>query len=215
MAIFNFRAYFFLGAMMIAGFLYGQDTQWTYKGEKDGVKVYLKIQEGVYDVKLTTSIQTSLSAICHLMGDVEAYSKWGYKVAESSLIEQKNEYHQFYYSRLDFPWPLNDRDLTMENFMEQDRNGKVTFKSYSRSGLKPERKEIIRLDDVATTWVIFPPKNGWAYVEYYIHSNPKGNLPEWLVNLSIDMGPRETINAIRKELKKTEYQTLRLAHIRD
>ncbi len=195
--------------------LYAQSDQWTYKGEKDGVKVYLKIQEGVYDVKLTTSIQTSLSAFCHLMSDVESYPKWGYKVAESELILQKNESHQFYYSRLDFPWPLNDRDVTLENRMEQDRSGKITFKSRSVSNLKPERKDVIRMDDVATDWVIYPPKDGWAYVEYYIHSNPKGSLPDWLLNLAIDMGPRETINAIRKELKKPKYQSIQLAHIRD
>jgi START domain len=195
--------------------VFAQSGDWVYKGEKDGVKVYLRMQGTVYDVKLTTSIQTSLSAFCHLMADVEAYPNWGYKVYNTDLIDQTDEYNRTYYSRMDFPWPLNDRDVTLQSTMTQSANGVVTFDSKSIGGLRSEVKDVIRMDDVETKWVIHPPKNGWCYLEYYIHSNPEGNLPEWLVNAAIDMGPRETITSIRRELKKSKYQTIRLAYIRD
>ena len=194
---------------------FAQAPNWVYKGEKDGVKVYLQKKAGVYDVKLTTSIQTSLSAFCHLMGDVESYPHWGYKIAESQLLDQKDESHLAYYSRIDFPWPLNDRDVALENQMSQAKDGTITFHSKAKKGLKDEVNDVIRMDDVETTWIIFPPKNGWCYVEYYIHSNPEGNLPDWLVNMAIDMGPRETINAIKAELKKPTYRTIRLAYIKE
>jgi START domain len=205
---------FLLVAVAACTSMIAQDN-WVYKGEKDGVKVYLKIKEGVYDVKLTTSIQTSLSAFCHLMADVESYPKWGYKVAKSALLDQKDDFNLSYHTQMDFPWPLNDRDATLVNEMSQDVNGKITFQSKSTPGLYPEQKDIIRMDDVQTTWILFPPKNGWCYLEYYIHSNPEGSLPEWLVNLAIDVGPRETVTAIKRELRKPKYQTVRLAHIRD
>lgn len=173
------------------------------------------MQGQFYDVKLTTSIQTSLSAMSHLLADVEAYPTWGYKIVQAELLEQKDEYNLKYYSRLDFPWPLNDRDATLVNTMYQDQNGVITFHSKTSSGLKPEVKDVVRMDDVETTWKIHPPQNGWCYVEYTIHSNPEGNLPEVLVNAAIDVGPRETIAAIKRELKKVKYQTIRLAHIRE
>jgi hypothetical protein len=194
---------------------FGQEAGWVYKGEKEGVKVYLKKTGDVFDVKLTTSIQTTLSAFCHLLADVEAYPSWGYKLMNTELLSQENEYYMEYYSRIDFPWPLNDRDITLANSMSQDRNGIITFHSKSKSGLKNEVKDVIRLDDVETSWILHPPKNGWCYVEYYIHSDPEGGIPDWLVNMAIDVGPRETIAAIKRELKKPEYTTIRLAYIKE
>jgi hypothetical protein len=209
---FMLALFFVFGSVWVSN---AQNADWVYKGEKDGVKVYLRMQGNYYDVKLTTSIKTSLSAFCHLMADVEAYPSWGYKVMQSNLLDQKDDYNRSYYSRMDFPWPLVDRDVVLESTMEQNSTGVVTFLSKSVSGLKGEVKDVIRMDDVETRWVIFPPKQGWCYVEYYIHSNPKGSLPEWLVNAAIDVGPRETVTSIKRELKKSKYQTIRLAYIRD
>jgi ribosome-associated toxin RatA of RatAB toxin-antitoxin module len=195
--------------------LVAQSSDWVYKGEKDGVKVYLQNHNGVYDVKLTTSLNTSLSAFCHLMADVESYPKWGYKVMETKVISQQDDQNMQYYSRLDFPWPLSDRDLTMQNTMSQDDHRVISFKSYSVAGLLPDVKDVIRLSDVKTSWTLYPPKNGWCYLEYVIHSDPKGSIPEWAVNAAIDMGPRETISAIKRELKKPKYKTISLAFIKD
>ena len=191
------------------------DDGWVYKGEKDGVKVYLKSTGAIYDVKLTTSVQSSLSAICHLLADVESYPRWGYKISHSALLERTDEFNSIYYSRLDFPWPLSDRDVVLKNEMHQNHKGVITFHSKAFNGKEAETKDVIRLNDTETRWFIHPPKNGWVYVEYYIHSDPGGNVPDWLVNSAIDMGPRETINALRKELKKPQYNTIRLAYIKE
>ncbi|MBK8922208.1 MAG: hypothetical protein IPM81_12020 [Saprospirales bacterium] len=47
------------------------------------------------------------------------------------------------------------------------------------------------------------------------YSDPGGNLPDWAINLAIDVGPRETIKRMREILKDPLYQNAKLAHIRE
>ncbi|HNG91039.1 MAG TPA: hypothetical protein PK858_12565, partial [Saprospiraceae bacterium] len=52
---------------------------WALKNNKDGVKVYFKKTADVHEVKLVTSLHTSLSGIVYLLSDVGSYTSWGYK----------------------------------------------------------------------------------------------------------------------------------------
>jgi START domain len=193
-----------------------QTSDWTFKNEKDGVKVYYRTTGDVHEVKLTTSIQTTTSGLIHLLSDVEAYPSWGYKIAESRLIKYINENEMIYYSRVDFPWPLNDRDVVLySKFHQNPVTRVVTGTSTAVSGHLPPYKNIVRMNTCVTTWTVYPPKGGWSYVEYTIYSKPGGSLPDWMVNMAIDMGPRETIKAIRKQIKLPKYQQIRLAHIKE
>ena len=69
--------------------------------------------------------------------------------------------------------------------------------------------------DASTKWTIFPGGGGWIYVEYLIHSDPGGSLPDWLVNMAIDVGPRETIKGIRTMLQQDKYKNAKLMHIQE
>ena len=106
-------------------FTMAQGDGWVLKSEKDGIKVYFKKTSDVYEVKLATSIQTSLSGIVHLLDDVGNYPKWGYKVVESTLLKKVNDKEMYYHSKFDFPWPLDDRDIIMHTHLEQDAKTNV------------------------------------------------------------------------------------------
>lgn len=193
----------------------GQDD-WILKNEKSGVKVYYRKTSDIYELKLITSIKSSLSGLLTLLNDVEDYPNWGYKVAEAKLLEKPSEGELVYYSKLDFPWPMDDRDVIMYNNTIQDPvSRKVVATSFARPSYLPDNKGVIRIQNAQTTWTIVPGKGGWLYVEYKIYSDPGGNLPDWLVNLAIDVGPRETISKIRKNVGSPKYQNVKLAHIKE
>lgn len=189
---------------------------WVFKNEKDGVKVYYKKTSDVHEIKLITSLKSSLSGIIHLFNEVDDYSKWGYKLSEAKLLKRVNNQDFYYYSKLDFPWPLNDRDLILHTQLEQDSTTRrVTSTSHAKPEYLPENKDVIRIKQTTTRWTLIPGAGGWVYVEYYINSNPGGNIPDWLVNMAIDVGPRETIKNMRKILKEPKYQAAKLAYIRE
>lgn len=193
------------------------EPAWVFKNEKDNVKVYYRRTSDVHEIKLVSSIKTTLSGLVHLLGEVEMYPSWGYKVMESKVIEKISDTEMYYYSRLDFPWPFNDRDIVMHTKLVQDPETRAiiaTSTAVSHDKV-PVKKDVVRITNAKTTWKIWPGTSGWAYIEYYIYSDPAGNMPDWVVNMAIDMGPRETIKRMRNILKKPEYQAVRLAHIRE
>lgn len=189
---------------------------WVLRNDKDAVKVYYRKTSDVQEIKLVTSLQTSLSGIIQLFSEVENYPRWGYKVVESRLVRRISPTELYYYTRLDFPWPLSDRDIVMHTVMSQDPATRViTARSVAAPGETPEVKDVVRIRNAHTQWTLVPGADGWLYVEYYVYSDPGGNLPDWLVNLAIDTGPRETIKNMRSLLRLPKYQQARLAHIKD
>lgn len=189
---------------------------WVFKNEKDGVKVYYRKTPAVHEMKLSTSIKTPLSGIVKLFSEVELYPQWGYKIMESRVLHRVSETEVYYYSRFDFPWPLSDRDVVMHSQLVQNPNNRsVVAVSNAAPDYLPPVKDVVRIRTVDTRWVLMPGADGWLYVEYFVHSDPGGNLPDWLVNLTLDVGPRETIKNIRRFLARPEYQAARLAYLKE
>jgi hypothetical protein len=189
---------------------------WALKNDKDGIKVYYKHTADIQEVKLVTSIQSSLSGIIQLFSEVDNYPKWGYKVVSSELLKKVSDNEMYYHSKLDFPWPMEDRDVVMHTRLEQDSKSKAVYShSTSASTYIPAEKGCIRMVTSTTKWTLIPGPGGWVYVEYYIYSNPGGSIPEWLVNLAIDVGPRETIKNIKTMLQYPKYKNAKLAYIKE
>lgn len=189
---------------------------WAFKNEKDGVKVYYKKTSDVHEIKLVTSLKTSLSGVIQLFSEVENYTKWGYKISETKMLKKVNDQDFYYYSKIDFPWPLSDRDLIVQTKLEQDSvTRRVTSTSWSKYDYLPENKDVVRMKTTTTKWTLVPGAGGWLYVEYYIYADPGGSIPDWLVNMAIDVGPRETIKSMRTILQQPKYQTAKLAYIKE
>jgi hypothetical protein len=213
----NKITYFAFSLLMLfsVGTAFGQDD-WELKSDKDGVKVYYKKTATVHEVKLVTSIQSSLSGIIQLFNEVDNYPRWGYKVTSSKLVKKVSDQEMYYHSKFDFPWPMDDRDVVMHTKLFQDSKTKAI---YSTSVASPktvgEEKGFVRITNSTTKWTLIPGTNGWVYVEYYVSSSPGGNIPDWLVNMAIDVGPRETIKNMKTILKQPTYKNAKLAYIKE
>lgn len=206
-----------LATIFVPSFINAQDTNgWIFKNEKEGVKVYYRKTSDVYELKLITSLKVSLSGLVTLLSEVDNYPKWGYKVTESRELKKISEWETYYYSKLDFPWPLDDRDIVVRSKMEQDPvTRRITATSVSEPDYIPANKGVVRMRNAHTSWTLLPGPGGWTYVEYYIYSDPGGSLPDWLVNMALDVGPRETIKNIRNFVLQDKYQRAKLAHLKD
>jgi hypothetical protein len=189
---------------------------WSLRKDKDGVKVYYKQTSDVHEIKLATSLKIPLSGLIQLFSEVENYPKWGYKVMESRLLQRISDTEMYYYSRLDFPWPMSDRDLVMHTHLIQDPvSHRITAVSVAAPDYIPAVKDVERMRNAHTQWTLVPGKGGWVYVEYYIYSHPGGSIPDWMVNMAIDVAPRETIKNIREIIQQQRYQTAKLAYIKE
>ncbi|MFZ4633427.1 MAG: START domain-containing protein [Saprospiraceae bacterium] len=187
---------------------------WVFKSEKDNIKVYYRKTADVYELKLTTSVQTTLHGLIKLFSESNQYNKWAYKVAETRLLKKNSETDFYYYARIDFPWPMSDRDVVMHSTLYQNKDLSVVCTSNCVSDFLPEVEGLVRMPKSTTRWALFPGKDDWLYIEYYLYSDPGGNIPDWAVNMALEVGPMETIKNIRNIVSDPRYQTARLAYLK-
>ena len=216
----NFRflsSLIWLFALLFSIPLSGQNKDgWVLKNEKDAVKVFYRKTSDVYELKLATSLKAPLSGVVHLFDEVQNYPTWGYKIAESRLLKRVSPTEMYYYSKLDFPWPMSDRDVILHTKLEQDpKTGAVMSVSSAVPDYLPEVKDVVRVRKANTKWTLIPGAGGWLYAEYYLYSDPGGSIPDWAINMALDVGPRETVKSMRKILKESTYQNTKLAHIKE
>ncbi len=188
-------------------YTFSQERPWKFVKETNGVKVYFRTIENshLHEVKIQTTFTGNLSTIVEALKDVQAYTQWVYKAVNSYTVKEFNAYEMEYYNRIDFPFPLDDRDIVIHSIIQQNRQNKiVTSTSYAKPSVLPENKNMVRIKEFHSKWT-FVPKNNLVYGEYVFSSDPGGNIPVWLVNLSLDEGPVRTIRNFKKQLLLDKY----------
>jgi hypothetical protein len=194
-----------------AFFVLAQDNKpWKFVKEVDGIKTYYRAipNSNINEVKIQTTINSNLSTIIEVLIDVPTYKKWAYKVTSSSLVKTVGLGEHEYYNKIDFPWPLKDRDIVIHSKIQQNNKTKiVTSISYANSVGVAENQEMVRIKNFNSKWT-FIPKDNFVLAEYVFKSDPGGNIPAWLVNLSLDEGPIKTIKGLKKILLLEKYKNI-------
>lgn len=186
---------------------FSQENQWRFVKETSGVKVYYRstANSNLNEVKIQTIFNSKLSTIVEALRDVNAYRDWVYKTDFSYTVNEFGKFEMEYYNKLNFPFPLDDRDVVIHSKISQDPQTKiVTSVSYAKLDIIPEKKNVIRIKDFHSKWT-FVAKKDMVFGEYIFKSNPGGNIPAWLINLSLDEGPIKTIQNLKQQLHLEKY----------
>lgn len=190
--------------------------EWSYKGEKEGIKIYHRQSPGMYHIKLSTSLKVPLAGIVTLFSDVSTYTAWGYKMTEARLLRRVSDTEMYYYARYDFPWPMDDRDIILHSVIEQDpKTREIRIVNTPKPDFLPPTKGVVRIYNTQTQWRFVPGNDGWIYIEQQIATDSANDMPDWLIQMTVDTGPRETAKNIRKILKGERFQRAALAYIRE
>lgn len=193
--------------VLISMTTFSQENPWKFVKETNGIKVYFRTvaNSNLNEVKIQTTFNSNLSTIVEALRDVNAYREWVYKAAYSYTVKEFNAYEMEYYNKFNFPFPLDDRDVVIHSKIQQNQQTKVvTSISYAKLDIVPENKNIVRIKDFYSKWT-FIAKNNLVYGEYTFKSNPSGNIPVWLINLSLDEGPIKTIQNFKQQLLLEKY----------
>lgn len=189
---------------------------WELKKNKKEIKVYVRNNPAspIKELKMEFTVKASMSAIVRLLQDVAAIPDWVYKCPEAYHLEKVSHSEEVYYNRMDFPWPLDDRDLIVRNKLVQDPITKVVrSESFNEPTFIAEKEGLVRIPKLHLWWEFTPKENGVVAVEYFLSSDPGGLIPAWMINLAIDQGPTQTIKAFRKILQEPKYRDAQLDFI--
>lgn len=195
-----------------------EEDEWVLRKEKNGIKVFTRktLESKIKELRMTFQTKATLSNIISLLNDTEAYEDWIYRFKESTILEQNDVQNSIYYGSLDFPWPLTDRDLVAKSVTLQDPHTKVvTITTTAIPGYVDEKDNMVRITNHYNTWRFEPLPNGVIDIEYELHSDPGGSIPNWAINMALDQGSTQSMEAFLDMLGKDPYRTTRLSYIVD
>ncbi|MEP6727272.1 MAG: START domain-containing protein [Bacteroidota bacterium] len=193
-------------------------TDWELKLDKEGINVFTKKMDNspLKAVKTVCIINTSLTILTAVLLDINSTPDWVYATKKISLLKQVSGSELVYYSEIEIPWPVSNRDFIVLLAVTQDPKTKaVTVVGYNKPDYLPANKNIVRIQHSYSKWLITPLQNGQVKIEYILEVNPGGNVPAWLINLFAAKGPYETFIKLREQVKKPVYHHVKLPFIKD
>lgn len=198
-------------------FCYAQE-EWKLKTDKENIKIYSKStpESKVKSLKVVCAIDAKLTQLAALMLDINATTEWVYKTKSAIIQKQVSPSEIIYYSEIDMPWPLSNRDFIVRIKVSQDPTTKIiTVNTENLPNYMPEKKDIVRVRHSDAQWVFKPlPKNQVA-IEYTLVVDPGGSIPTWLVNMFSTKGPFECFKNLKEEIKKPVYAKAKLPFVVD
>ena len=180
-----------------------EPANWALAKEKNGIKIYSRHSDHskFNDLKIETELTGSLSQITNILLDVEKYPEWAYGTKSCELIKKISDHELIYYSEIQTPWPVSNRDfyahckITLDSISHSLKLISVGVKDYG-----PEKKDIVRILLSKATWNVSTVSDKMIHVEYFLELDPGGTVPPWLLNLFSTKGPIETFTNLKRKL---------------
>lgn len=203
---------------IISGTLQAQENTWELKSQNEDMTVYFResMTSDLKELKINMKVKGQLSSIMAWLHDIDNFTNWVYKCSGTKPLKVVSKNEMYYYSTMDFPWPLSDRDFIAHSLTVQDPVTRVV--TSTTIGLKdylPEKEEMVRLPFMEIVWILKPINKDEVEIDYLLKSDPGGNLPIWLVNMAVDHGPSQTMMKLKELVQEAAYKNKRLAHIID
>ena len=172
---------------------------WSLKRSGDEMAVYTRDRAGssIKEVKLIMTVDASIATINEVLNDASRQPEWVYRCLEGRTLGGDLESGWYYYSRIDMPWPMDDRDVVGK--VIGSRQGE-NYKSTTVAAPKrtPKVDGCVRLTEFEVKTSYRKLSESRTEVTYQLHSEPGGAVPAWLVNMFVDKGPVETMTKLRR-----------------
>jgi hypothetical protein len=183
---------------------------WQLIKQADGVVVDRRAVSGsnLKEFRGRGVVTASLPAILAVFSDVARATEWMDSCSGSRTVADVSDREKLVYNRTHAPWPVSDRDAVLDNrvtFDEAEKAVRLEFWSVADERAPPV-PGVVRMPFLRGHWTLWPASDGkTTRVEYQVHANPGGRLPDWLVNyVSRDL-PFRTITGLRAQLRRRSY----------
>lgn len=209
---------FYFRSLFLLLIFTGITNNWELKKNKDNISVYTRrITTSDYkELRCSTRVKSSLSSIVKVLTDVNYFTSWIYKCTNAFLIKKSTDSDVYSYQYFDAPWPIEDRDVVARLRIEQDPVTKVvSAHSEVANNLIPEKNGVVRIKKFHSSYILTPLANGWVQIDYYLGTEPGGNIPAWLANLVIVNGPFSTQQMMNELIQSPIFKNARFEFIKE
>lgn len=105
-------------------------------------------------------------------------------------------------------WPLLDRDAVIRIVPSYDaQTGSVTLTGTAAPGFIPPMPDMVRVPEIAATFVFEPKPNNAIRLELTGHFDAGGVVPIWLANMVVTILPKYSLTEMRNILEGDYYRS--------
>ena len=191
-----------------------QAEPWKKVSSEAGVEVFTKKVEGsdLFAFKGIKTMDVPLSKVAFVLlnEDIEQKKRWINGVHQFKFItytEQNQQKRGITYTSYKLPFPFSDRDYVIDNIISYDKEKNhliVDMKSVNHKDYPKDASVGIRALINHSRFVLEPTDQGQGTkVTVEIQGDLQGLVPDWLVNVINRYWPRNTLNSLHAEAKKT------------
>lgn len=181
---------------------------WEQIHEEEGIKVYRRDSAlgELPDFKGTGRVKASLFDVLAVIRNVNRRTEWVFRCEASKVVKRFTDFEVLLYHKTYSPWPASDRDAAIRTQLYELEPGKHYLAHFRgvKSELIPERESNIRLPQIEGYYLLKELSPEETHVTYFVHLDPGGYLPHWLVKMTTVDFPTETLMGLRKQVKKTK-----------
>jgi len=188
--------------------LFSQDG-WMLEKNKNEIRVYTRTVQGssYKEFRGVMEIDAPLSSVVAVLQDVDHMCDWMYRAGDVKLLEREGDSIIILHGITTAPWPFADRDQTYKyQYIWNEVDSTVIVKMMGMSDYFPENENCVRMPDSKGSWQFKQRKNNMVQVSLQYHADPGGKIPAWLSNSFVVDSPYETLKAMKKMIRKEEYQ---------
>ncbi|AKD55231.1 SRPBCC family protein [Spirosoma radiotolerans] len=182
---------------------------WRLAKDKDQIQVYTRNIPGSRstELKVECTMAGTQSQLVALLSDIANYKNVIYKTKSARLIRRVSETELLYYVVTSVPWPVSDRDMSVQLTFAQDPASKVLeVKGVGVPNLVAAQPNTVRIADWLAIWNVRPINKQRMQVTYTCRLDPGGDIPAWLDNVAAASSAYQSFVLIRNSLSLPRYQ---------
>ena len=173
---------------------------WEKVSADEGVIVYAQEIDGseIIKVKTRVVINAPIKKILNILDDVPHRKNWIPYLEESRILKTISVTEKLEYSLFAAPWPASDRDFVYRLSLAHRDKEKVIYDMKSElSDLMPEQEGLVRADLIESQYTLTVIDENQTNVELIFYADPKGWLPNWIINIIQKVLPYRMLRNLR------------------
>jgi hypothetical protein len=183
-----------------------QGEKWELVGTKDEIVSYRREVAGspVIAMRGEAVVDASIVRVASVLLDTARLPQWMDRLAEARRIRTEGPRHYVEYDRATVPFPLSNRDFVVETWVEVDAAKKqLLLKAHSVVDPSAPETGLVRGEVLSSTFTLTAVDHGQrTRVVAEVHTDPKGSIPKWMVNLTQKSWAHTTIMGLRAQVRK-------------
>lgn len=187
-----------------------QHVEWKIVGDEDGFRLFKADypNSNIIGIKGETIIDYPIDRVFTVFYDHTRQKEWINRLKHVEIVEMKSFGKRIVYSQGYFPWPTTDREFLLENtcsYKKEEKQVNCVMSSVDKK-LYPHLKndDHVRAIVIDGGFQLNDVGDNKTKVAVYIHGDPKGHIPTFIVNIIQEQWPRKSIENLLKQLKKDD-----------